>query len=111
MSRCSTPSLTSGQTKMASTEGAVCASDLYTTKLLGLSELKELQMQVIVAFLMDQDVFAILPTGLFYACRFQYSWITCTGGHGEHNDSLVIFIILLHRANIVSKEQRMGVQH
>ena len=70
-------------------------------------------MQVIVAFLMDQDVFAILPTGyerrLFYACLFQYSWITCTSGHSEHNDSLVIFSIMLHRANIVSKERKMGV--
>ena len=67
-----------------------------------------------MAFLMDQDVFAILPTGyerrLFYACLFQYSWMICTSGHSEHNDSLVIFIILLHRANIVSKERRMGVQ-
>ena len=60
-----------------------------------------------MAFLMDQDVFTILPTGyerrLFYACL-------CTSGHSEHNDSLVIFIILLHRANIVSKERRMGVR-
>ena len=59
-----------------------------------------------MAFLMDQDVFTILPTGyekiLFYTCL-------CTSGHSEHNDSLVIFSILLHRANIESKERRMGV--
>ena len=35
MSRRLTPSLTSGRTKMAFTEGAVCASDLYAAKLLG----------------------------------------------------------------------------
>ena len=39
------------------------ASALYAAKLLGYSELIELQMQVIVAFVMGQDVFAILPTG------------------------------------------------
>ena len=87
---------------------------IYTPLSFWESELKELQMQVIVAFLMDQDVFTILPTGyertLFYACLFQYSWMTCTSGHSEHNDSLVIFSILLHRANIVSKERRMGVR-
>ena len=43
-----------------------------STKLLGLQRANELQMQVIVAFVMGQDVFAILPTGygrsLCYAC-------------------------------------------
>ena len=65
-----------------------------------------------MAFVMDQDIFTILPTGyekiLFYTCLFQYSWITCTSGHSEHNDSLVVYSILLHRANIVSKKWRMG---
>ena len=59
-------------TKTGFTESVISASSLYAAKLLGYSELKELQMQVIVAFVMGKDVFAILPTGygksLCYAC-------------------------------------------
>ena len=57
---------------MVFTESVVSASALYAAKLLGYSELKELQMQVIVAFVMGQGVFAILPTeygkSLCYVC-------------------------------------------
>ena len=56
---------------MAFTESVVSASALYAAKLLGYSELKELQMQVIVAFVMGQDVF------VYVMHVFQYSWMTC----------------------------------
>ena len=57
---------------MAFAESVISASALYAAKLLGYSELKELQMQVIVAFVMGQDVFAILPTGYGKSLCYAY---------------------------------------
>ena len=54
---------------IAFTESVVSASALYAAKLLGYSELKELQVQVIVAFVMGQNVFAILPTYVIMICE------------------------------------------
>ncbi len=48
---------------MSFSETAVRAAAVHFSERLGYRNLKELQMQVIVEFVMGQDVFAILPTG------------------------------------------------
>ncbi len=64
---------------MSFSETAVRAAAVHSSERLGYRNLKELQMQVIVEFVMGQDVFAILPTGkcLCYACFPIYSMISC----------------------------------
>ncbi len=69
---------------MSFSETAVCAAAVHSSERLGYRNLKELQMQVIVEFVMGQDVFAILPTG--YGKSF-YDKL-----HEDSNRSIVVVV-------------------
>ncbi len=77
---------------MSFSETAVRAAAVHSSERLGYRNLKELQMQVIVEFVMGQDVFAILPTGygksLCYACLpILYDKL-----HDDLNRSIVVVV-------------------
>ncbi len=61
---------------MSFSETAVRAAAVHSSERLGYRNLKELQMQVIVEFVMGQDVFAILPNRVAVPA-FQYLMISC----------------------------------